>query len=149
MKTRIIGLGSPHGDDQAGWEVIRLLKELIPDGDVELLELDRPGPALISYLDGCDRAILIDACNAGWQPGQWQQLSLEELLQTAVLQGGSSHQLGLADSLQLALITGSELPELQIFAIQIAQTDLLKPISQTIEERCSGVAQELAHLINA
>ncbi len=144
---KIIGLGSPHGDDQAGWEVIRLLQQhKLPDS-IELLILDRPGAALINHLQGCDQAILIDACDADWPAGHWQQLSLEGLLDCAELQGGNSHQLGITDSLQLAIVTGAQLPDINCFAIQISQIEPMAPINEAILSSCAQIASELqAHL---
>lgn len=143
MKLRVIGLGSPHGDDQIGWEVIRLLQQQTLPTSVELLQLDRPGPALISYLHDCDHAILIDACDAGWPVGEFRALDTKQLLECAELQGGSSHQLGVADSLQLAQITGTQLPELSIYTIQIAQCQPLAAISPQLQQPLMKITQEI------
>ena len=66
---RIVGIGSPFGDDQAGWRVIELLRGRLDD-DVELVALDRPGAALVSWMEGSDRFILVDAVNPRGSPGR-------------------------------------------------------------------------------
>lgn len=143
FRIKIIGLGSPHGDDQAGWQVIQKLEQEELPENVELLSLDRPGPALLGYLRDCDRAILIDACMAGWAAGAINRFSLQELLDCAESQGGSSHQLGIADSLQLALITGQALPDIQLFAIQIEQSQPLQPTGDAVTSACNKLSHQL------
>ncbi|GGK65650.1 hydrogenase maturation protease [Amphritea balenae] len=148
MKIKIIGLGSPHGDDQAGWEVIRLLQQQTLPENVELLALDRPGLALPNYFDGADKVILIDACDAGWMLGEWQQFSLEQLLDCAGLQGGSSHQLGVADSLQLAAITGVELPAITVICVQIGQCGQMEAMSPELFTSSKRICNNIHYQLN-
>ncbi len=142
-RIRIIGLGSPHGDDQVGWNVIEHLQQL-PDISAELLRLDRPGPALLNYLSNCDKAILVDACDAGWQPGEVKHLTLAELLTCAELQQRSSHQLGLAETLQLAVTVDHPLPEIECYLIQLAN---LTPLSDPGPE-VTAAAQAVTAMIS-
>lgn len=143
MRIKVIGLGSPHGDDQAGWEVIRLLQQNDLSEAIRTEALDRPGPALTNYLNDCDLAILIDGCDAGWPPGQWQQFNLNQLLECAELQGGSSHQLGVADSLQLAVTLAMELPEVIVFPVQIQHSQPMTPPSTTITRSCAEISAKI------
>ena len=63
----IVGLGSPHGDDQLGWVAIDRLMPRVPRGIVALKA--RGGVELLEYLEGHDRAIVIDASVPAGQPG--------------------------------------------------------------------------------
>ena len=69
-RVRILGIGSPSGDDQAGWLTIdALLAQGAPrDEGVVMEKLDRPGATLIAHLEHAERAILIDAPSAA---GRW------------------------------------------------------------------------------
>ncbi len=58
--TLVVGLGSPHGDDQAGWKVIERLVELQLRG-VELRQATVPHD-LIDWLEGQTAMHLIDGC---------------------------------------------------------------------------------------
>lgn len=140
---RIIGLGSPHGDDQVGWRVIEDLRRA--DINAGLLALDRPGPALLNDLGDCRRVILIDACDGGWQGGEIRHLTLAQLLNGAELQQQSSHQLGLAETLQLAKITGHRLPEIDCYLIQLTDASPLAEISPVV----AHAGRQLAALIAA
>jgi hydrogenase maturation protease len=97
---RIIGIGSPFGDDAAGLEVARILAQE-PPTDCEVIVVDRPGASLIELLDGIDAAILIDAVRSGRPSGTLHQFSFDDLERCGV-HFVSSHELGVAASIQLA-----------------------------------------------
>lgn len=144
-QIKVIGLGSPHGDDQAGWQVIRSLEQLDLPDNVELLSLDRPGPALISYLEDTERVILIDACDAGWAAGTVQELSLQTLLDCAELHSGSSHQLGVAETLMLSHTLNTQLPDITLYAIQLEELSPFSPISTTVFKSLLALTQKISH----
>jgi len=97
---RVIGIGSPFGDDTAGMEVVRMLAHE-PPATCELLIVDRPGASLLDLMEDADAAILVDAVRSGARPGTLHPLSFDELIRwTAHLV--SSHELGVAASIQLA-----------------------------------------------
>ena len=55
---RIIGIGSPFGDDAAGLEAARQLAA-DPPPDAEVVVADRPGAGLIDLFDGADALIIV------------------------------------------------------------------------------------------
>ena len=101
---RIIGIGSPFGDDAAGLIAARQLAAA-PPSDTEVVEADRPGTTLIQLLDGADAVILIDAAHSGAPPGTVHDLDLRALPQPTI---GlvSSHDLGVIEAVQLAITLG-------------------------------------------
>ena len=64
---RIIGIGSPCGDDAVGLEVARILAQA-PPPNCEVIVADRPGTNLIELLDDIEDAILVDAVDPGRLP---------------------------------------------------------------------------------
>jgi len=129
-RIRIIGVGSPTGDDQVGWRVIDALRQgqksqgqksqLAARNDsyeIELVTLDRPGTQLIQYLQDTDMAILIDAIKCRNAPGtihrfdDISQLDPDDLV--------SSHGLGVATALQLMRALNQLPPKLVLFGIEI------------------------------
>lgn len=134
----VIGIGSPFGDDQAGWKVIEYLEEGVLPGSLNILKLDRPGPELINHLKGFDRVTLIDALlDQKADAGKTLELSLEHLEQ---LTAASTHGFGLAQTLALAKALGQLPEDLRIFAItgtRFQPNDCLNPTVKT-------AAQELA-----
>ena len=101
---RIIGIGSPFGDDACGLAAARQLADPPPAGS-EVIAADRPGAGLIELLDGVEATILIDAVRSGSPPGTLHDLDLRELLRSPV-RVVSSHDLGVAEAVQLAAALG-------------------------------------------
>lgn len=98
---RVIGLGSPWGDDQAGWLAARALCGLFDGQRVQVSVLDRPGPALLEHWRKEDSVLLLDAVRGGGEAGSLCCLEGDEIarLADAAL---SSHSLGLAECVALA-----------------------------------------------
>jgi hydrogenase maturation protease len=113
---RIIGIGSPVAGDDLGWAAIAALEQAGLDRCADLLRLDRPGPALLDYLQGRSRAILIDAMHAGLAPGSVRALSPGELIASA--HPPSSHDLGLAETLALARALGCMPDRLYVIGVE-------------------------------
>ena len=111
-RIRIIGIGSPFGDDRLGWAAAQLLQSSAAvqaaTGDIEILTLDRPGSALLSYLQGLNTVIVIDAMRLGRTPGELHCVATDRI--NSDMAATSSHGFGVAATLDLARALG-ELPE--------------------------------------
>ena len=58
---RVVGVGSPLGDDAVSWEVVRRLQQQMGAGsDIEFHEVEG-GSGLLAVLDGCGSLVLVDA----------------------------------------------------------------------------------------
>jgi len=101
---RVIGIGSPFGDDAAGLVVAQTLAAAPPPG-AEVVVADRPGADLLELLDGVEAVILIDAVQSGAPLGTLHDLDLEALPQEGFALV-SSHALGVAEAVQLARALG-------------------------------------------
>lgn len=101
-RTVIVGVGSPHGDDRAGWLVIDALDARLRGraaADAETVALDRPGMTLLAHLRGADRAVLVDAIAGRDAPGTIAVVSAVDLQLDAVR--ASTHGVGVAEALTL------------------------------------------------
>lgn len=108
---RVLGFGSPLGDDQLGWRVIAELERssLIADRreTVELLALDRSHATLLAHLADAELVILVDTVT-GIAPGrvlEYQDVDTLDGARTVSNQGWD-----LPASLQLAAALG-QLPQ--------------------------------------
>ncbi len=117
---RIIGLGSPFGDDRVGWRVIDLLRGRLPD-HIDLVALDRPGAALINWMQGVDWLVLIDAISCDCEPGRI--IRVDPAVPAAGLSAISSHGLDLTHSLKLAAALGSRPARIDLFGIAMKGLD--------------------------
>lgn len=118
-RVRILGIGSPSGDDQAGWLTVdALLAGGVQASDELIVEkLDRPGAGLITLLENATWVILVDAMQSGGQPGRIRRFGVEDW--PAYSQGLSSHGFGVLNALSLARELGSLPPRLDIYGIEI------------------------------
>lgn len=114
--VRILGIGSPSGDDQAGWLVVDALLACGLDG-IDAAKLDRPGVNLIPSMQDADWVILVDAMQSGAPPGQIRRFDAQDW--PAHVQGLSSHGFGVLAALSLARELGSLPPRLDLYAIEI------------------------------
>lgn len=144
-RLRIIGIGSPGGDDRLGWTVIERLSERLDAGnDVELIALDRPGVGLIDYLAGQKECWLVDAVKSEeTAPGCYLQPGLDQLLQAGSATAGS-HGVGLAESLALAGTLGLLPQHLELHCITISATNIVgQQLSTTVNTGVEGLVQRL------
>ncbi|HXQ41002.1 MAG TPA: hydrogenase maturation protease [Candidatus Udaeobacter sp.] len=78
----VIGCGNPNrGDDGAGLEVLRLLKDrrLNALPDVALFDAGTDGMGVMFAARGCRSLIVVDACRSGSEPGAVFEVPGDEL----------------------------------------------------------------------
>jgi len=138
---RIVGLGSPFGDDRVGWRVIELLQEKLP-GNIDLVALDRPGAALINWMQGVSWLILVDALSSGASPGSVVRLDPGDL--DAEPGRLSSHDLALHDTFRLANSLGCLPARIDIYGIELGDYRIPE-----MSDAAATAATKLAALIGA
>lgn len=145
---RVLGIGSPFGDDQLGWRLVEAFGARGSNAEIDCtaLALDRPGAGLIHSLTGARGAILVDALQNAGKPGRIHCLSVADLM----LQDRrfSSHSFGVAEALLLAVeldllphhfaVLGVEMPE------EVDASDISPVVAAAIPELCGLVTALLA-----
>ena len=107
--VRIIGVGSPFGQDQLGWQAAEALLAAnltgrFPVGFVTITSSDRPGAALLAQMRGADCVLIIDALQSGATPGTIRCLEQQALADDPGLV--SSHDFGVSAALELGQVLG-------------------------------------------
>jgi hydrogenase maturation protease len=138
----VAGVGSPHGDDQAGWRVITLLARR-SDISACLVKISE-GTQLIEELAGCRRLIVVDACRGGLAVGTITRLEWPDP-RVRQYHNHSTHGVGLCNALELAERLGRLPPSVKVFGIEIGS---YRPLDEISAEVAQGVA-ELAEIISA
>jgi hydrogenase maturation protease len=142
----ILGIGSPSGDDQAGWLTVdALLTSGVRErhGEVVIEKLDRPGANLILLLEKARRVILVDAMQGHGRAGEIHHFDREKW--AGYGQGLSSHGFGVFDALSLAQSLGSLPHRLDLYGIEIGS---VLP-GEAPGDSVRAAARQLARLIAA
>jgi hydrogenase maturation protease len=140
-RVRILGIGSPSGDDQAGWLTVDALLAAGVDG-VVLEKLDRPGANLLPLLENASRVILIDAMQGGGQPGRIRHFDQQDW--RGYGQALSSHGFGVLDALLLAQALGSLPSRLDLYGIEIGSANPGDEAGQDVQAAARRLAAMIA-----
>ena len=140
-RVRILGIGSPSGDDQAGWLTVDALLAVGLDG-VVLEKLDRPGANLLPLLENASRVILIDAMAGGGRAGEIRRFDRQDW--PDYCGGLSSHGFGVLDALSLAQALGSLPPRLELYGIEIGSVNPHEEAGDNIQAAARQLAKHIA-----
>lgn len=131
--TMVVGVGNTIlSDDGVGVHAARLLQKdpRVPAG-VIILDGGTLGLELIPYLSGASRLLLLDAMDAGDQPGALFRLAGDQLWN---LPGGTNvHQLGVSDLLATLPLVSDTLREVILLAIQPASIDWSTELTPAVQ----------------
>ncbi len=120
-RDRIVGIGSPHGNDSIGWLLIERLRRRI---GLEA-EMQAATPAELTELAcGCDRLIVVDAARVDLPAGRVLRLAWPDpRIFTSVSR--STHSLGVADALRLAEVLGRLPPRVILLCVSAGDSPAL------------------------
>jgi hydrogenase maturation protease len=141
-RVTVAGFGSPHGDDQAGWQVVALLEQR-PELAARLVKITE-GTQLIDKLDGCRRLIVVDACRGAPLLGAITRLEWPDP-RVRQYHNHSTHGVGLCNALELLQRLERMPPIVEVYGIEIGS---YRPLDEISAEVASAVA-ELADIISA
>lgn len=141
-RTLVIGIGSPHGDDQAGWLLIdRLSAEAF--SDAQLRKASTPHN-LIDWIDDCDSLHLVDACSTGLSVARLDLSDGGQLASAGKLaRCSSSHHVDLVSVIELAGLLDRLPDRIVMWAIPGESFQPAQPIS----DRCSQYINQCAQLL--
>lgn len=145
--TLIAGIGSPHGDDQAGWLVAERLADTLGERGVAVQKARSP-TELLDWLDGTQRLIVCDACRGLCSTGEVKRWTWpdSELLD-AIWSG--THDLPLPAVLQLSERIGRLPGEVVVYAVEAATGGPLNVISKEILESIPKLVDRIIGELNA
>ena len=142
-KTLIAGLGNILlGDEGVGVKVIEEIeKRYNLPAYLSLLDGGTAGYALIDYIKGYERLIIIDAVKGGKKPGTIYRLNADDIQQRRDLKL-SGHQISLPDVLCLAGKL-DKLPEILLIGIEPKNMDYDLELSSAVRDAADKVIQAL------
>jgi hydrogenase maturation protease len=139
VSTLVLGLGNlVHADDGVGVHAVHCLQkdERVPPG-VVLLDGGTQGLALLPYLCGVDRLLVIDAVDVGEQPGT--VIRLEGAALDGLPGKASVHQLGFADLMTAMKLLGEPPRETVVIGVQPQSTDWSAELTPPVRDKLTIV----------
>lgn len=147
MRVVVVGVGNTlRGDDAAGLEAARRLRDLLPP-EVRVVQSDGEPSRLLDAWEGADAVVILDAVSSEGSPGAVHRLDASSEPLPARLFGASTHELGVGEAIELARALG-RLPErVVVFGVEGADfgaRDELSPeAARGVAEAVAAVAKEL------
>jgi hydrogenase maturation protease len=143
--THVVCLGNAmHGDDGFGMHVYRRLQqEELPLGS-RVFDAGTAGLDALPYLEGCARAVLVDAVRAGGSIGTVHRLAGSDLEPP----GGelSLHELGIAGLLAALDSVAREPPEIVVIGAEVGE---IKPFTDRLSPPVEAAVPEAVRLVLA
>jgi hydrogenase maturation protease len=146
--VRVIGLGSPYGDDQVGWAVIDRLAAWDHPLHAELVRCRDPAVDLLPALAEAGRVLLVDAVNSGCPPGTvdlWQGEAI-----ASVSAAVSSHGLDAGQILALGTRLGMVPDDLILYGIAVdpavctpSQAAMSAPVADAVEAAAARIYADI------
>jgi hydrogenase maturation protease len=139
----VVGLGNLLlADEGVGIHAIRELEKRDLPAHVDVIDGGTAGLDLLDLLIDYRLVIIVDAVNAGQQPGTIFRFGPEDITAHADHVPLSLHQTQLANVLQLATYLGQPLPPIVIYGVQPETMDWGTELSSALEAK-------MARLIDA
>lgn len=148
---RIIGVGSPQGDDWVGWELaerLRASEVLAPWSERISVSLhDRPGTALLQVWRGGGPVILLDAVRSGAAPGTVHRFDTADLM--ASPRQLSTRGFGVADAVQLAAALDALPESLRFFGVEADPAHTEMCLSEAVHAALPALVEEIEALMRS
>lgn len=139
---KIIGIGSPFGEDQAGWKVIEILQRTssLPS-KIEITSYDRPGLRLLSYIQNLECVYLIDAVKSGACAGTIHRFENEAINECNTLL--STHDFGVIQTLKMGLALNMLPKKIILYGIEINTSQNDGRISKVTQKSIQLVSEKI------
>lgn len=151
--TIVVGLGNPlMADEGIGTVLVEQLEKLARDGrlpseQVEYYDGGCGGMYLLHTIADRRKAILIDCCQMGTEPGTIRRFTPEDVISVKQMAHLSLHEVDILKVIELAKEIGQCPDEIVIFGIEPVsiepQMRLNEPIAARLNEYIEAIRKEL------
>ena len=129
----VLGVGNLLlGDEGVGIHALRALAKCQLPPHVDLLDGGTPGFDLLHLIQGYEKALIIDAVDAGQEPGAVLRFAVEDVSSAPGGLALSLHQTEVLEVLQLARYLGRAMPPIILYGIQPETLDWGTELSDTV-----------------
>jgi hydrogenase maturation protease len=144
---RVVGCGNAFaGDDAAGLEIVRRLREQNPC-EAEIRAMPQASVELEELFEGADTVLFIDAVASGAPPGTLHLLALPSPeVEPRALSSLSSHGWHLPEVLRLRAALGQRTPRLMLLGVEVETVSPGAARSEAVEEAIRTVVERFSSL---
>lgn len=147
---KVLGIGSPFGDDQVGWKVAEVLKKhmstYVNTPQHLIIEShDRPGMRLIELMSGASAVFIIDAVKSNSEAGTIHRFKNNEIF--AAETRFSTHDIGVSQALQLGSALNLLPDNIIVYGIEIDTSESGTILSHKVEHAIELVVVQLKNEI--
>jgi len=144
----VLGVGNPfRHDDGIGPAVIARLQTETSLPDVDLLDGGTDGLALMDYMQGYERVLIVDAVNMGTSPGDIRIFSPQDAVLSVSSDALSTHGFGLAEVVALMDKLNMRV-NLKILGIQAKDVSFGEGFSPELEGKIDDVLKLITKTID-
>lgn len=134
----VLGVGNLLlGDEGVGIHAVRELEKRALPPQVDVVDGGTAGLNLLDLMKGYERVIIVDAVDAGEEPGTILRFTPQEVASDAQALPLSLHQTEILKVLELATYLGRPLPPIIIYGIQPQAMDWSTELSPALQARLS------------
>jgi hydrogenase maturation protease len=143
-RERILVLGVGNllmGDDGVGIHAVRELAKRTLPASVDVVDGGTAGLDLLRLMEGYGKVLIIDAVDAGQEPGAMLRFTPEDISTQAVDLAVSLHQTEVLKVMELATCVGQSLPPTVIYGVQLKEMGWSTELSPVVQARLSSLVE--------
>jgi hydrogenase maturation protease len=140
----VIGVGNElRGDDGAGLEAARRVRESELPASVTVHLHEGEAVGLLELWDGADAAVLVDTVRSGAPPGTIHRLDASHAPVPSLVRRSSSHTISIAEAIELARVLGTLPPGILVYGVEGRQFETGTELSDEVAEALDRLVCEL------
>ena len=143
----LIGIGNElRGDDRAGLEAVRRVRECELPASVTASLHDREAVGLLELWKGADSVVLVDTVRSGAPPGTIYRLDASQAPLPSLARRASSHTIGIGETIELARALRTLPSTILVYGVEGCQfeagTELSEAVAAAIDPLAHQVREE-------
>ncbi|MBS3814718.1 hydrogenase maturation protease [Candidatus Bipolaricaulota bacterium] len=145
-KLGVLGIGNTlKGDDGIGVMLVKELKKEEFPGEVEFHEVGTSGMNILHYLEGLDKAVIVDALRSGGNPGDSIFFRPEEVDKDITVR--STHDANLLEAIELSETLGERPEKIVIMGVIPDDMTIRDGLSPLLENKLPDLVKKLREKI--
>jgi len=140
----VIGVGNDlRGDDGAGLEAARRVRECEPPPSIKVRLHEGEAVGLLELWDGADAAVVVDTVRSGAPPGTIHRLDATHEPLPSLARRASSHTIGVGEAIELARVLGTLPSGLLVYGVEGIQFETGTGLSDEVAAALDPLVREL------